>query len=124
MAGKVSGQAQDQNEDDAPDYHIMTPSGPQRNSKYILPNGEIVENEGEKHVRVKTKEGHRCMIKMQVTQVRKPLMSVGKVCDEGHRVIFEQQGGIYRRGEGVHGEEHLPLCPTHTPHLCIDPGQR
>ena len=30
---------------------------------------------------------------MQVTNVRKSLMSVSKICDAGHRVIFEKQGG-------------------------------
>ena len=30
---------------------------------------------------------------MQVTQVRKSLMSVSKVCDTGHRVVFERSGG-------------------------------
>ena len=37
--------------------------------------------------------GAKCLIRMQVTDVRKSLMSVGKVCDEGHRVIFEKSGG-------------------------------
>ena len=30
---------------------------------------------------------------MQVTDVRKSLMSVSKVCDEGHRVVFEAHAG-------------------------------
>jgi hypothetical protein len=44
-------------------------------------------------VKVRTKEGAKCLIRMQVTDVRKSFMSAGRVCDEGHRVIFEQQGG-------------------------------
>ena len=32
-------------------------------------------------------------MRMQVTDVRKSLMSVGRVCDEGHRVVFESDDG-------------------------------
>ena len=48
---------------------------------------------GEKEVKVVTKEGSRCTLKMQVTNVTKPLMSVSRICDAGHRVVFEDKGG-------------------------------
>jgi hypothetical protein len=51
-------------------------------TKYIMPNGEIVENDGEKHLKVKTAEGEKFIVGTQLTDVRKPLMSVSKVCDE------------------------------------------
>lgn len=78
---------------EAPEYDVVAPRAQERNAQYILPSGELIPNRGEKHVKVRTKEGAKCLIRMQVTDVRKSLMSVGKVCDEGHRVIFEQQGG-------------------------------
>jgi hypothetical protein len=81
------------NQAEAPEYDVLVPHGPERNTQYILPSGELIPNRGEKHVKVRTKEGAKCLIRMQVTDVRKSLMSVGKVCDEGHRVIFEQKGG-------------------------------
>ena len=37
--------------------------------------------------------GAKCTVRMQVTDVRKSLISVSKVCDAGHRVIFEKGGG-------------------------------
>ena len=40
-----------------------------------------------------TKEGAKCVMRMQVTAVRKSLMSVSKICDVGHKVIFESNGG-------------------------------
>jgi hypothetical protein len=49
----------------------------------MMPNGEIVENEGEKHLKVKTAEGEKFIVRAQLTDARKPLMSVSKVCDEG-----------------------------------------
>ncbi len=30
---------------------------------------------------------------MQVTEVTKPLVSVGKICNAGNRVVFEPEGG-------------------------------
>ena len=44
-------------------------------------------------VKVRTKEGHKCVMKMQVTDVQKPLMSVSRICDAGHRVVFLRDGG-------------------------------
>ena len=32
-------------------------------------------------------------MRMQVTDVRKSLIRVSKVCDVGHKVVFEQGGG-------------------------------
>ena len=53
----------------------------------------MVGNKGEKHVEITTNEGAKCTVRMQVTNVRKSLMSVSKVCDAGHRVIFTKEGG-------------------------------
>jgi hypothetical protein len=53
--------------------------------KYIMPNGEIVENDGEKHLKVKTAEGEKFIVRTQ--------LSVSKVCDEGNIVVFKQNGG-------------------------------
>jgi hypothetical protein len=61
--------------------------------QYMAANGEVMRNEGEKEVKVVTKEGSRCTLKMQVTNVTKPLMSVSRICDAGHRVVFEDKGG-------------------------------
>ena len=51
-------------------------------------------NRGEKDVKVTTEEGHRCVLKMQVTDVQKPLMSVARICDAGHKGSFTKAGGI------------------------------
>ena len=53
-------------------------------------------NKGEKHIQVLTQEGHKCMLNMQVTDVKKPLMSVARICDAGHEVIFKSDGGIIK----------------------------
>ena len=80
-------------ETEIPEFPTVNPSGPERDTTYILPDGSHVGNQGEKHVEVTTKAGSRCTVRMQVTGVRKSLMSVSKVCDAGHRVIFDKHGG-------------------------------
>ncbi len=42
---------------------------------------------------MRTREGSLCELRMQVTDVRKHLMSVAKICDAGHRGIFWSTGG-------------------------------
>jgi hypothetical protein len=77
---------------DAKDFSPIY-GGSESLTKYIMPNGEIVENDGEKHLKVKTAEGEKFIVRTQLTDVRKPLMSVSKVCDEGNIVVFKQNGG-------------------------------
>ena len=81
------------NESDVPEYETLQPDSPERQTSYVLPSGQVIDNKGEKHVKVTTEEGAKCLIRMQVTDVRKSLMSVSKVCDSGHRVVFEKDFG-------------------------------
>ena len=50
--------------------------------------GSLMNNKGEKDVKVRTKEGQTCVMKMQMTDVETPLVSVPRGCDAGHRVVF------------------------------------
>ena len=77
----------------AKEHAVVQTAGPERDAKYILPSGEVIENQGEKHIKVNMKEGSKCVLRMQATDMRKSLMSVGNVRDEGHRVVFEALGG-------------------------------
>ena len=45
-------------------------------------------------VNILTKEGSRCAIRMQVTDINKSLMSVSRICDTGHKVTFDSEGGV------------------------------
>ena len=77
----------------APEFVTKPSEGSKRRIKYIAANGSIMTNKGEKEVKVVTEEGHRCMLRMQVTDVKKPLMSVSRICDAGHKVVFTPAGG-------------------------------
>ena len=61
---------------------------------YTAANGEIMPNRGKKLVPFTTTEGQHKMANMQVTDVNRVLMSVAKVCDAGHSVLFTRAGGV------------------------------
>ena len=77
----------------APHIEVVKPACPERNTNYVMANGEVARNRGEKHIPVQTAEGEQCLVRVQVTDVTKTLMSVGKICDAGHRVVFDKGGG-------------------------------
>lgn len=66
---------------------------------YITANGNEIPNMGEKMVKMVTKEGSKCAMKMQVTDVRKPLASISRICSEGHTVTFHDKGGFITHNE-------------------------
>ena len=77
----------------APQFKVKPSQGSREGVRYVTANGETMANRGEKDVKVLTSEGHRCLLKMQVTDVKKPLMSVAQICDASHRVVFTKEGG-------------------------------
>ena len=77
----------------APQFKVKPSQWSRDGVQYVAANGETMPNRGEKDVKVVTDEGHRCMLKMQVTDVQKPLMSVARICDAGHKVVFTKAGG-------------------------------
>jgi hypothetical protein len=75
---------------------IVESEGSRQGVMYVTANGTTMPNRGEKHIQVITNEGHRCLLNMQVTDVKKPLMSVARICDAGHEVIFSAKGGVIK----------------------------
>ena len=57
-------------------------------------NGKGIENEGEVALPLFSAEGVYSPMTYQVADVRKPLTSVSRLCDEGNRVVFCRGGGI------------------------------
>ena len=61
---------------------------------YTAANGDTMPNRGKKGLHIITKEGQARKVNMQITDVSRALMSVAKVCDAGHTVLFTKKGGI------------------------------
>ena len=104
--------------DDAPGYHAFMVDSPgnKRQQKYIVGNGERVPNQGQVFLNMdsvadgSTQKVQSCF---QIAAVTRPLMSVGRICDQGlvcqfdereafimdkggkKLVRFERQSGLY-----------------------------
>ena len=63
---------------------------------YTAANGEMMPNRGCKRVKVTTREGQLRTVNMQITDVNRALLSVAKICDAGHTVMFTSDGGVIR----------------------------
>ena len=75
---------------------VVPSAGSREGVQYVAANGTTMPNKGEKHIPVTTVEGHKCLLNMQVTDVKKPLMSVARICDAGHEVTFSATGGAIK----------------------------
>ena len=83
-------------EEFAPQVKVRASQGSREGVRNVTATGGTMSNRGEKHIHVLTTEGHKCMLNMQVTDVKKPLMSVARICDAGHEVVFQSGGGYVK----------------------------
>ena len=75
------------------------------NATYKMANGTTSVGLGEQRVQATTLAGQTCNFVAQVTDVQRPLMSVTRICDAGHTVFFNAQGGYIestKTGEQIH----------------------
>lgn len=66
---------------------------------YTGANGSTMPNMGEKQVEFRISDCRRCMLKMQVTDVRRPLISVARICGAGYQFVFASSGGCIQHLE-------------------------
>jgi hypothetical protein len=59
---------------------------------YMAANDTRIYNEGERRVTGYTKEGKKAGMVFQVCNVNGPLGSVRRICQEGSRVVFDEEG--------------------------------
>ena len=76
-----------------PQVPVQASEGSKKGVCYVTANGMKMANQGEQVVSATTGSGQSCRFKLQVTNVHRPLMSVSRICDTGHRVVFEAKGG-------------------------------
>ena len=76
-----------------PQVPVQTSVGSKKGVHDVAANGTKMVNQGEQVVSATTGSGQRCRFKLQVTDVHRPLMSVSRLCDAGHRVVFEANSG-------------------------------
>ena len=61
--------------------------------KYVAANGQKIANVGQKAVQGVTDEGMPLGMTWQIAEVKKPLASIGRMCDAGNVAVFTKNGG-------------------------------
>ena len=56
-------------------------------------NGESISNMGQRNIKALTNEGGVVAMTWQVADIKRPLASIGRICDAGNTAIFTKLGG-------------------------------
>ena len=67
--------------------------------KYVAANGHKIANLGQRKIQGVTDKGVPLGMTWQVADVKKPLASVGRMCDAGNVAVFTKDGGYVVPGE-------------------------
>ncbi len=80
--------------DVAPEIPVQPSAGSRRGQEFVTASGGRMRNDGKQALQVLTEEGAAAEMEFQVTGVKRPLCSVGRLCDRGNRVVFGRGGGV------------------------------
>ena len=81
---------------------VQETSASRQGMKYVAANGHKIANEGQKVIRGLTDEGMPLGMTWQVAEVKRPLASIGRMCDAGNAAIFTKKGGYVVPEEVLH----------------------
>ena len=93
-------------------YPVEPSPGSKRGQKYRGPGKEIIPNEGQQRVGVKTEAGSLRAMTFQSAPVRRPLLAVSAACDKDQFVIFDNDGSFICRRDTPEGREVLRLIKS------------
>ena len=91
---------------DIPGYLVEDSSGSRRGQEFLMGDGGVIPNLGQKRLNLSDTKADMQSV-FQIAAVTRPLMSVGKICDEGHTVTFSDVMAV------VHNKEGEELCKFH-----------
>ena len=103
--------------EEAPGYKVHESQGSRRGKHFQAANGARIENEGEVDLRMEAsgEDGSSRGVRttFQVAAVKRPLMSVGRMCDKGNIVVFTKDGAEVlsaKDGERLLSQQRNPVC--------------
>ena len=77
--------------DDCRGYKLAESPGSRRGQEFLMGDGGTIPNLGQSQLNLSYETiGRDIQSVFQIAAVTRPLMSVGKICDEGHSVTFSQ----------------------------------
>ena len=86
-------------------YRVAESPGSRRGQEFQMGDGGTIPNLGQSQLNLSDESiGRDIQSIFQVAAVTRPLMSVGKICDEGHSVTFTSVMAV------VHGSDGAELC--------------
>ena len=86
---------------DCPGYLLQESPGSRRGQKFLMGDGGEIPNMGQKQLNLSdpSAESDLCSV-FQIAAVTRPLMSVGRICDEGHEITFNNVCAIVKSKDG------------------------
>ena len=87
--------------DDCPGYLLEESSGSKRGQQFLIGDGGHIPNLGQKSLNLCDNGGHNVKSVFQIAAVTRPLMSVGRICDEGHEVTFNAVMAVVKDQKGT-----------------------
>ena len=87
--------------EDCPGYSLEESPGSRNKQKFLMGDGGTIPNLGQKSLNLCDEAVDRNLISVfQIAAVTRPLMSVGKICDEGHNITFDAVMAVVREKGG------------------------
>ena len=82
--------------------YLLEPSpGSKRNQQFMMGDGNKIPNQGQKTLKLGALgQNSELQSVFQIAQVTRPLMSVGKLCDEGLTVVFSKTEALVKDKNG------------------------
>ena len=82
-------------------YRTMESPGSRRGQEFLMGDGGTIPNLGQSQLNLSDSEvGLDIQSIFQIAAVTRPLMSVGKICDEGHSIKFDAVMAIVTAQDG------------------------
>ena len=92
--------------EDCPGYRLGESPGSRRGQEFLMGDGGTIPNLGQSQVNL-SDDGRDIQSVFQIAAVTRPLMSVGRICDEGHSITFNAVMAV------VHSKDGDELCRFH-----------
>ena len=85
---------------DIPGYHVGESIGSRRGQEFLMGDGGTIPNMGESRLNL-SENGKDLQSVFQIAAVTRPLMSVGRICDQGHRIEFDASSAVVKSTDGA-----------------------
>ena len=88
--------------EDCPGYNVGESPGSRRGQEFLMGDGGTIPNLGQSRLNLTDKGiGKDIESVFQIAAVTRPLMSVGRICDEGHKITFDAVMAVVMADDGT-----------------------